>query len=156
MEVFFDNRQKSMSISDDLIYKIKKCISIALEVEGISQYNIEVSVSFVDNNEIRELNKNYRNIDKETDVLSFPMEFSSNNLEIPNILGDIVISTDKVIEQANNFKHSEERELLYLVCHSMFHLMGYDHIVESDKRLMREKEKQTMKLMEVFKYEKES
>ena len=117
--------------------------------------NIEVSVSFVTNEEIKNINSRFRNIDKETDVLSFPMDFEFLEEGMPFILGDIIISTEKSIEQAQEFGHSIDREILYLVCHSVFHLLGYDHIEESDRIIMRNKEKETMKLMEVFKNEKE-
>ena len=83
------------------------------------------------------------------------MDFEFLEEGMPFILGDIIISTEKSIEQAQEFGHSIDREILYLVCHSVFHLLGYDHIEESDRIIMRNKEKETMKLMEVFKNEKE-
>jgi len=77
------------------------------------------------NEEIKDLNKEYRNVDSETDVLSFPMNEEFDGV---NILGDIVISTQKIIEQADEYKHSKEREMIYLIVHSMLHLLGYDHM----------------------------
>ena len=94
---------------------------------------------------IRKLNKEYRQIDKETDVLSFPM-FEKNeiksleNLEFEETLGDIVISVQRVEEQAKEYGHSFERELAYMVVHSFYHLLGYDHMEEQDKKTMRTKE----------------
>ena len=155
MNVFFDDRQDIFVISDDLKKKIIKCIETALKVENKRMSNVEVSVSFVTNEEIKNINSRFRNIDKETDVLSFPMDFEFLEEGMPFILGDIIISTEKSIEQAQEFGHSIDREILYLVCHSVFHLLGYDHIEESDRIIMRNKEKETMKLMEVFKNEKE-
>lgn len=155
MNVLFDDRQDFFIISDNLKEKIIKCIEIALKVENKMIDNIEVSVSFVTNEEIKNINSEFRNIDRETDVLSFPMEFEFSEEGMPFILGDIIISTEKSIEQAKEFGHSIEREILYLVCHSVFHLLGYDHIEESERIIMRNKEKETMKLMEVFKNEKE-
>ena len=155
MNILFDDRQDAFVISDNLKKKINKCIEIALRVENINNDNIEVSVSFVTNEEIRNINFEFRNIDRETDVLSFPMEFEFSEEDMPLILGDIIISTEKSIEQAKAFGHSIEREILYLVCHSVFHLLGYDHIEDSDRFIMRNKEKETMRLMEVFKNEKE-
>ena len=107
-----------------------------------------VSVTLTTPQNIRKLNKEYRNIDKETDVLSFPMfekEEIANMLENKNwdyddILGDMVISLQKVQEQAVEYGHSFERELSYMVVHSFYHLMGYDHIIEEDKKIMRPKE----------------
>ena len=155
MNILFDDRQDAFVISDNLKKKINKCIETALRVENINNDNIEVSVSFVTNEEIRNINFEFRNIDRETDVLSFPMEFEFSEEGMPLILGDIIISTEKSIEQAKVFGHSIEREILYLVCHSVFHLLGYDHIEDSDRFIMRNKEKETMRLMEVFKNEKE-
>lgn len=154
MEILFDDRQDFFEISEKLKNDIEKCIKISLEVDNIDSKNVEVSVSFVTNDEIKNINLHFRHIDKETDVLSFPMEFEFKEEGMPNILGDVIISTQKAIEQANEFGHSVNREILYLVCHSIFHLLGYDHIEEEDKKIMRSKEKKAMKLMEVFKDEK--
>ena len=155
MNVLFDNRQDSFIVSENLKAKIVECIKTALRVENREISNVEVSVSFVTNEEIKNINSEFRNINKETDVLSFPMDFEFSEEGMPYILGDIIISTEKSMEQAKEFGHSIDREILYLVCHSVFHLLGYDHIQESDKLVMRNKEKETMKLMEVFKNEKE-
>ena len=155
MNVLFDDRQDAFIVTDNLKEKIIECIETALKVENKMIDNIEVSVSFVTNEEIRNINFEFRNIDRETDVLSFPMEFEFSEEGMPFILGDIIISTEKSIEQAQEFGHSIEREILYLVCHSVFHLLGYDHIEDSDRFIMRNKEKETMRLMEVFKNEKE-
>ena len=155
MNVLFDDRQDAFIVTDNLKEKIIECIETALKVENKMIDNIEVSVSFVTNEEIKSINSEFRNIDRETDVLSFPMEFEFSEEGMPFILGDIIISTEKSIEQAQEFGHSIDREILYLVCHSVFHLLGYDHIDESEKIIMRNKEKETMKLMEVFKNEKE-
>lgn len=119
MNILFDDRQDAFIISDKLKKKIIKCIETALRVENINKDNIEVSVSFVTNEEIRNINFEFRNIDRETDVLSFPMEFEFLEEGMPLILGDIIISTEKSIEQAKEFGHSIEREILYLVCHSI-------------------------------------
>lgn len=154
MEVLFDNRQDFFDISDQMKLDIIRCIKICLDIDHIDSNNIEVSVSFVTNDEIRKINLNFRGIDNETDVLSFPMDFEFKEEGMPNILGDVIISTQKAIEQAKEFDHSVIREILYLVCHSTFHLLGYDHIDENDKKIMRSKEKEAMKLMEVFKNEK--
>ena len=127
--------------------KAEKTIKEVLRVENISE-NAEVSLSIVD-----KLNKDYRNVDRETDVLSFPMdEEGFDNEGNPLILlGDIVICLDVAEEQASDFGHSLEREMTYLICHSTFHLLGYDHIEEDDKKVMRSKEKEVMKNLGVFK-----
>lgn len=147
IEVLFDNRQDIMEITDDNIIAIEKAVSTVLEAEN-AKGDFEVSVSFVTNEEIRELNRDYRNIDSETDVLSFPMDDDFNGTII---LGDIVLSTQRIIEQANEFGHSLEREMLYLTVHSMLHLLGYDHITNSEKEEMRTREKEIMKELHLFK-----
>ena len=103
--------------------------------------------------EIKELNKMYRNMDKATDVLSFPMD---EDILVPMpLLGDIIISIETAREQANELGHSLNREICYLIAHSMFHLMGYDHMEEEEKKEMRLKEKQVMKDIGIFKAREE-
>ena len=137
----------------DLIRKkAEKTITEVLRVENISE-NAEVSLSIVDKETIHKLNKDYRNVDRETDVLSFPLdEEGFDNEGNPLILlGDIVICLDVAEGQAADFGHSLEREIMYLICHSTLHLLGYDHIEEDDKKVMRSKEKEVMKNLGVFK-----
>ncbi|HOT21224.1 MAG TPA: rRNA maturation RNase YbeY, partial [Sedimentibacter sp.] len=126
---------------------IKNAVDAVLAEEGLHG-DFEVSVSFVTNEEIKELNREYRNVDSETDVLSFPMDEVFDGV---TILGDIVISTQKIIEQANDFNHSLEREMCYLTVHSMLHLLGYDHMNKEEKNKMRAKEKEIMKKLKIFK-----
>lgn len=132
--------------------KAEATIGEVLKVEKITE-NAEVSLSIVDRDAIHKLNKDYRYVDRETDVLSFPLdEEGYDNEGNPIILlGDIVICLDVAEDQANDFGHSLEREMMYLICHSTLHLLGYDHIEEDDKREMRAKEKEVMKNLGVFK-----
>lgn len=132
--------------------KAEATIGEVLNVEKITE-NAEVSLSIVDRDAIHKLNKDYRDVDRETDVLSFPLdEEGYDNEGNPIILlGDIVICLDVAEDQANDFGHSLEREMMYLICHSTLHLLGYDHIEEDDKREMRAKEKEVMKKLGVFK-----
>ncbi len=127
---------------------IKKVLEKCYEQEGISQSKLIITVTLTTPKEIRKINNEYRKIDKETDVLSFPM-FEKQELEKiiedkdfqhEDVLGDIIISIQKVEEQANEYGHSFERELSYMLVHGFYHLMGYDHIIEEDKLIMREKE----------------
>ncbi len=148
MEYYIDNRQNKIEITSELEKIIESVVVESLKVEGLSQ-DVEVSISFVENDEIKELNREYRGIDEITDVLSFPMD-SHIVVPIP-LLGDIIISMEKTIEQANKFGHSINREISYLIAHSMFHLMGYDHLEEDEKNKMRLKEKQVMKNLGIFK-----
>ena len=147
INVFFDDRQDVMEITKDNEDAIKNAVDAVLTAEGLNG-DFEVSVSFVTNEEITELNREYRNVDSETDVLSFPMNEEFDGV---NILGDIVISTQKIIEQANDFNHSLEREMCYLTVHSMLHLLGYDHMNKDEKNKMRAKEKEIMKKLKIFK-----
>lgn len=148
MEYYIDNRQSKYEITKELELLVKKIIDEVLRVEGLSK-NYEISISFVENQEIRELNRVYRGVDKETDVLSFPMDDEFGLEEL--LLGDIIISIDKAFEQSLDYGHTIEREIGYLTAHSMFHLLGYDHMNDEEKLEMREREKQVMKNLKIFK-----
>lgn len=135
MDIYIDDRYDGEFI-DDLEEIINKSAKMVIEHEEFD-LDVEISVSIVDNNEIRQINKEFRGIDKETDVLSFPLlEYDENGNYISEdfseddeniLLGDIIISWDKVISQAEEYGHGLERELGFLVVHSMLHLLGYDH-----------------------------
>lgn len=141
--IYFDNRQDLIKIDEEIENIVEKSIEAALkEIEFTDDY--EVSVSFVGDEEIHELNRDYRGVDRTTDVLSFPMDD-----EFTNMLGDIVININKVIEQANEYGHSEKREISYLTVHSTLHLMGFDHEEEEDKKEMRAVEDRVMEKLEI-------
>ena len=133
---------------EDLIEKvIKKCF----EEEKILDTNLYVSITLTNPQNIKSINKQYRNIDKETDVLSFPMfekeeikQLLLKDYKIEDVLGDIIISIQKVEEQAKLYGHTFERELAYMLVHGFYHLMGYDHIEEKDKEQMRPKEEKIL------------
>lgn len=137
---------------DLITTRAEKTIREVLKVEKIEE-NVEVSLLIVDRDEIHILNRDYRDVDRPTDVLSFPMDEEDFDQEANPILllGDIVICLDVAKDQAEDFGHCLEREMMYLICHSTLHLLGYDHIEETDKREMREKEKEIMKNLGVFK-----
>lgn len=140
MEIILDDRQDKISVSEELIDKIKDIILECLDYEGYD-YSYEVSLSFVDNKEIQELNREFRVIDRATDVLSFPLLTDEFDIELEEeSLGDIVISLERALEQSLEYDHSFEREVCFLVCHSMFHLLGYDHDTDENTKEMREKE----------------
>ena len=127
MELIIDDRQDKLNVSEELIEKIKDIIIECLDYEGYDD-DYEVSLSFGDNKEIHELNKQFRGIDRPTDVLSFPMLSDDFDIELEEeSLGDIVISLERAFEQSKEYNHSFEREVCFLVCHSTFHLLGYDH-----------------------------
>ena len=146
--IYFEDRQDYIKLDESITQGLVKVIQTCLEVEGLD-LGTEVSVSFVNNDEIKNLNRNFRGVDKETDVLSFPLEYDFHVGEM--LLGDIIISIQKAIEQAQKYGHSIQRELAYLTAHSMLHLMGYDHLNDKDKAIMRKKEKEIMKRLEIFK-----
>ena len=141
MRYIFDDRQDKIDIKDELYEKIEDIVEEVLDYEGYSD-DYDISISFVDNKEIHELNKQFRGVDRATDVLSFPMlsdEFEDVEYEEMS-LGDIVVSLERALEQSIEYGHSFEREVCFLVCHSMFHLLAYDHDTDENTREMREKE----------------
>lgn len=142
--VSFLNQQKKERIPTGTRPLIRKCCAAVLRAEKFSD-PAEVSVSFVDNEQIRELNRDYRNKDAATDVLSFPLGedgvYDKNEETGALLLGDIVISVERAKEQAEQYGHSLERELGWLTVHSMLHLLGYDHETgEEEARDMRARE----------------
>lgn len=149
MEVMIDNRQTTIEYDREIERLIMKAIDLCLQKEGVYK-NVEVSVSFVDNEEIHKLNRDYRGVDKATDVLSFPQYENIKEINEPTCLGDIVISLEKAKEQSIEFGHSFEREVLFLTVHSMFHLFGYDHDTEENRKTMRQKEEEVLKEMGIL------
>ena len=143
-KVYIANRQKKTKIPTGARLLIKRCCNAVLAYEKV-EFPAEISVSFTDDEGIRQLNGSYRNKDSATDVLSFPMGEDGvydKNEETGNyLLGDIVISMERAVEQAHLYGHSLERELGFLTVHSMFHLLGYDHEAGGlEARVMHEKE----------------
>ena len=153
-------------------------LTLPLECEALAQKVIEAAVDYVDcpyetevnllltmNEEIHEMNKNFREIDRATDVLSFPMvdyeeagefDFLEDAMEYFNpetgelMLGDIVISKEKVIAQAEEYGHSIEREYAFLIAHSMLHLFGYDHMEEEERQVMEAKQKEILEQLQIL------
>ena len=129
---------------------ITAVVNEALDYENCP-YEAEVNVLLTDDEDIRQINKEYREIDRATDVLSFPMADYDSPSDFFNpetgelLLGDIVISVDKVKEQAEKYGHSETRELAFLVAHSMLHLCGYDHMVDEERLVMEKKQEEILK-----------
>ncbi len=131
---------------------IKKVVEQCFKEEKLENSKLYISITLTTPKHIREINCQYRNVDKETDVLSFPMfekkeideKIEKQNFEHEDVLGDIVISIEKVKGQAEEYGHSFERELSYMVVHGFYHLMGYDHIKEEDKIVMRPKEEKIL------------
>ncbi|UDI78158.1 rRNA maturation RNase YbeY [Staphylococcus taiwanensis] len=125
-------------VKDEWYQQIDDLLSFAKEQERIEE-DAELSVTFVDKNEIQKINRMYRDKDKVTDVISFALEEDEPEiigLDIPRVLGDIIICTDVAEEQANAYAHSFERELGFLALHGFLHLLGYDHMNEEDEKEM--------------------
>ena len=146
-DVFTRNEQKIEAVTPSLRALVRRAVKASLEYEKVG-FVPEVSVTFTDNEGIRELNVSHRNIDRPTDVLSFPL-FEKEDLTDAidgDALGDIVISLQRAREQANEFGHSFEREVAFLTVHSMLHLLGYDHeISEQDEKEMFNKQEEILK-----------
>ena len=143
-EITYQNIKENQEYEETIKKVIEKCY----KEENLLESKLIITITLTNNENIKIINKEYRNIDRATDVLSFPM-FEKEDLDkkIKNkdflhedILGDIIISVEKVREQAEEYGHSFERELSYMVVHGFYHLMGYDHIEEKDKVVMRKKE----------------
>ena len=140
MTLLTDNRT-DWNFDENFLKIVTKAAEESLKYENFDP-NCEISLSFVTNSEIHKINKQFRNIDRETDVLSFP-QLTFEEGEIPEknengeiILGDIIISVEKAKAQAEEYGHSLEREIAFLTAHSMLHLMGYDHMTEEEEKEM--------------------
>lgn len=130
MRVIIDNQQNVMKIPTGVRMLVRRCCKAVLINEGVED-SAEISVTFVDDETIQELNKKHRNIDKSTDVLSFPMgengDFPVNHDTGAKVLGDIIISIEHAYDQAEKYGHTLQREIGFLTVHSLLHLLGYDH-----------------------------
>lgn len=148
LKVQISNRQKDVKISSGIRLLIRRCCTAVLDAENF-EGSAEVSVSFINNQEIKELNAQYRGKDIETDVLSFPLgengNYDVNHETGAKMLGDIVISVEKAVSQAELYGHTLQREIGFLTVHSMLHLLGYDHENGGlEATLMREKEEEIL------------
>ncbi|MFU0825390.1 rRNA maturation RNase YbeY [Clostridium sp.] len=161
--IYIDNRQDKLEVDDDILKSVNDIIEYALKEEEVN-IDTEISVIFIDNEQIRNINKEQRNIDRVTDVLSFPMldypkgkvyknVYKDNNFSPADlnegrlVLGDIVLSLERAKEQSEEYGHSFLREVCYLTIHSVLHLLGYDHMEDEERSIMREREE---KILEKF------
>lgn len=149
MKIYIDysNEQDKLSPPEGFEQLIEDCARAALEEEGIED-DAEISVTLVDNARIREMNAEHRDIDRETDVLSFPLG-DENGFEVnPDtdaiLLGDVVISLEKALSQAEEYGHGFRRETAFLLTHSLFHLLGYDHATEDEEKEMFAKQEKVL------------
>ena len=151
LKVNFLNSQRKTKLPVNTKALVISAIEASLKPEKFFE-DSEVNVTFVSDNKIKEINKNFRNINSSTDVLSFPLgdngEYDVNPENGCLMLGDVIISIDHAIAQADMFGHSLDREIAYLTIHSLFHLLGYDHVDEGEeKKIMRKKEEDALKLI---------
>ena len=147
IKVIITNKQKTVKIPTGIRMLVRRCCNAVLKLENF-EGPAEISVTFTDNAGIRELNKQYRDKDIDTDVLSFPMgENGVYDIDMETgakILGDVLVSMEKARDQAERFGHSFQREVGYLTAHSVLHLLGYDHVDNLERVRMREKEELIM------------
>ncbi|HPD00846.1 MAG TPA: rRNA maturation RNase YbeY [Acetivibrio sp.] len=155
MEIFIENLQDKIEVTDEILKNMDKAARICLENENFT-LPYEISVILIDNDRIKEINNEQRGIDKPTDVLSFPIvdmyegeiKSSDGDFDMDEgriVLGDILISLEKVKEQSIEYGHSFERELIFLLTHGVFHLLGYDHDTEERERRMLERQNAVLK-----------
>ena len=161
IQFIIEDEQDKLDYTDELDEIVQKAVVTTLETVGADdETDFEVSILITDNEGIREINKEYREIDSETDVLSFPiLEFDENGVMLEDsgdydgdllLLGDIVISLEKAKAQADEYGHSLEREVGFLAVHSTLHLLGFDHMEEPYATVMREREKEILNKMELY------
>ena len=143
MKIYFEEEHV---VTQEILDTMMKAAEICIDAENIDVDRSEISVTFVDMEEIHQLNLDYRGVDSPTDVLSFPQFDDLNDLPEDGeiALGDVVICKQKAEEQAKEFGHSFEREIMYLFVHSVLHLLGYDHMDEDEKKIMRRREEEVM------------
>lgn len=165
MTIFLEDETDFFTKHPDIYKQVERVIERCLDEEKVP-YEVEVSLTLVDINRIHEINKTHRNIDRPTDVLSFPqidaekigyinwdqIDYSSCvNYDTEEVmLGDIILCDEKAKEQAESFGHSLEREVCFLVAHSMFHLLGYDHMTPEDEKNMVTKQESVLQYLSIL------
>jgi probable rRNA maturation factor len=145
VDLYINNEQTKVDTSE-LEALVRKVLETGLKVLAVKD-PVEISVTFVDNETIRTLNRDYRGVDQVTDVLSFAQEEGVEFIQpqgAPRMLGDIIIALERAVEQSNEYNHSLEREVGYLTAHGLLHLLGYDHQTEEERHKMRELEELVM------------
>ena len=156
--MFFELVYKDIEEKKEYKEIVEKVLAKCFEEEKLENSKLYITVTLTNPENIRKINKEYRNINRATDVLSFPMfekdeleeKIKKNDFKHIDVLGDLVISIEKVEEQAKEYGHSFERELSYMLVHGFYHLMGYDHIEEEDKKKMRPKEEKILNDLKIL------
>ncbi|MCM3012873.1 rRNA maturation RNase YbeY [Bacillus subtilis] len=149
MSLLIDIVDETGSVSEEMLKEVENLLQFAAEREGV-QDQAEVSVTIVSNDDIHQINKEYRGKDAPTDVISFALEEEGEDeieivgAEMPPVLGDIIISADRTREQAEEYNHSFKRELGFLAVHGFLHLLGYDHMTKEEEEEMFTKQKELL------------
>lgn len=149
MSLLIDIVDETGSVSEEMLKEVENLLQFAAEREGV-QDQAEVSVTIVSNDDIHQINKEYRGKDAPTDVISFALEEEGEGeieivgAEMPPVLGDIIISADRTREQAEEYNHSFKRELGFLAVHGFLHLLGYDHMTKEEEEEMFTKQKELL------------
>lgn len=152
MIINLENTQEQVALEPVVLERLKEGLQAVARLNDLAA-EAEVDVTIVDDAEIHELNREYRGMDKPTDVLSFALDEDSEDSDEPELFGapeehlygDIIISAETALRQAEEYGHGLERELTYLAVHGMFHLLGYDHMTEAEKAVMRTKEEEALR-----------
>lgn len=151
MIINLENDQNKILLTDTILIRLQEGLQAIAKLNGLES-DAEVDVTIVDDDEIHILNRDYRGMDKPTDVLSFALDEDGEDLEpeliggpSEHLYGDIIISAETAKRQADEYGHGLEREMVYLAVHGMFHLLGYDHMVEAEKLIMRTKEEEALR-----------
>lgn len=152
MIINLENTQEQVALEPVVLERVQEGLQAVARLNDLAA-EAEVDVTIVDDAEIHELNREYRGMDKPTDVLSFALDEDNEDSDEPELLGapeehlygDIIISAETALRQAEEYGHGLERELTYLAVHGMFHLLGYDHMTEAEKAVMRAKEEEALR-----------
>lgn len=156
MIIYFENEQDKVKLGEYIEQRLMDALNVVAKLHDISE-DTEIDVTIVDDEEIHAINRDYRGIDRPTDVISFALDDELEDSDEPelldgpeeHLLGDIIISAETAQRQGEEFGHGLEREILYLGVHSLLHLLGYDHIDPEDKKLMRSKEEEALRVLNI-------
>lgn len=154
MIIYFENDQDKVELGEYIEKRLHDALNVVAKLHDLTD-DAEIDVTIVDDEAIHEINRDYRGIDRPTDVISFALDDDLEDSDEPDLiggpeehlLGDIIISAETAQRQGEEFGHGLEREILYLGVHSLLHLLGYDHIDPEDKRLMRQKEEEALRVL---------
>lgn len=153
-EIIYQDIEENKEYEKTIKTVIEKCF----EEEHLENSKLTITITLTTKEFIHKINKQYRNVDRPTDVLSFPMfekdeldkKIANQDFKHEDILGDLIIAIEKVKEQAKEYGHSFERELSYMLVHGFYHLMGYDHMEEEEKQVMRQKEEKILNELKII------